>query len=76
MQDLDGSELGGQISWTEPTDFGPAGVNRALRYRLYLADTDMGVNRILLNYQVNSFQYLRFTASKLRNDTFAEGVSS
>ena len=30
MQDLDGAELGGQITWTAPTDFGPAAVNRAL----------------------------------------------
>ena len=30
MQDLDGAELGGQITWTAPSDFGPAAVNRAL----------------------------------------------
>ncbi|CAJ1450014.1 unnamed protein product, partial [Effrenium voratum] len=73
-KDLDDSEIGGQITWTEPTYFGPAGQNRVLWYRLYLADDALGVNRELLSYQVKSFSYLRFTATKLRNDTTAEGV--
>lgn len=29
-KDLDGGELGGQISWSPPVAFGPAAVNRAL----------------------------------------------
>ncbi|CAE7906167.1 unnamed protein product [Symbiodinium microadriaticum] len=58
-KDLDGWEIGGSISWY---------------YRLYLADDDIGVNRALLNYQVSSFRYLRFTVLALRNDTFATGV--
>ncbi|CAE7744722.1 unnamed protein product, partial [Symbiodinium sp. CCMP2456] len=48
LEDLDGWEIGGRISWT------PHLVVYLLTewyYRLYLADDDIGVNRALLNYK-------------------------